>query len=370
MVVGFSEGMQGSSLNSGNYKSAKESFGDRTLRPLWRSVAASYQALVDLPAQNGTVRLWYDARDIAFLRTDLLEAAKIQTEQASNIVKLITVGFKPDTARDAVVSGDLMVLVHSGLTSVQLIPPGQTTDGAAPVPALPEPPADGVPKGIKVSPPKEVPPKRNAGARHGSKADAGYYVYHPGSAAKSGELVENGSRMDKNDPLAYYRLNSDDDDQIESDEELFSNYSADGWSDPVTNYLRTGESDVDELYSNEEMDEMTAAMDRIAARHVLSASIPLYRVAPRSVYGDRADGTVVTDKAPTSTSVYGAVAAKYKTQDTDVTIRIDMPAGAHMIPHHHMNPYGSAKGEVIVPRNTPLRKVREDGDVIVYEPVF
>lgn len=141
VVVGFSEGMQGSALNAGNYKVAKESFGDRTMRPLWRSISAAYQSLVIMPADNGTVRLWYDDRDIAFLRTDRLEAAKIQTEKASNIVKLIQGGFKPDSVVAAVDADDMTLLKHTGLVSVQLLPPGQTMPGKpgapAPVPELP-----------------------------------------------------------------------------------------------------------------------------------------------------------------------------------------------------------------------------------------
>lgn len=139
VVVGFSEGMQGSSLNSGNYKSAKESFGDKTLRSLWQSVSAAYQSITDMPTSSRSVRLWYDDRDIAFLRTDRLEAAKIQTEKASNLVKLITAGFTPESAVLAINADDFTMLEHSGLVSVQLLPPGQAE------PAKPAAPADGAP---------------------------------------------------------------------------------------------------------------------------------------------------------------------------------------------------------------------------------
>lgn len=390
VVVGFSEGMQGSSLNAGNYKSAKENYAERTLRPLWRSIAAAYQTITVMPSTNGTTRLWYDDRDIAFLRTDRLEAAKIQTERVSNLNKLITAGFTPDSSVNAVNADDLTMLEHTGLTSVQLIPPG-TTPGAAPgapsePPSLPPggtapkalPPGQSGTPGIKVTPPKAEAQSNSRWAlidlskwqvesRHGSKSDPGYFVYHPGSAAKSGTLKDGANKADKNFPLSYYQLDGDED-QFNQDLDTYWNYSADGWSDAVANYLRTGESDPDEIFDNDEMDEMVSAMDGVAAAHVLESSVQVYRVAPKSIYGDVPDGTVVTDKAFMSTTGHRVIAEKYKTQSNDTLMRIDLPVGTHMIPHFHLG--GGAKGEVILPRNMPFRKVRMDGDVAVYEPVF
>lgn len=363
VVVGFSEGMQGSSLNSGNYKSAKESFADKMLRPAWRSISAAYEEIIQLPAADGTVRLWYDDRDIAFLRTDRKEQADILSLNQSSIVGYVTAGFEPMSAVAAVSAGDETLLKHSGLVSVQLLPPGTQADPATDgVPGTEgPPPADGAaPKGITVKPPSKATSKR-----HGSKSDPGYFVYHPGSAAKSGTLKDGDNKADKNFALTYYQL---DGDELDSDLDTYWNYSADGWSDPVSNYLRTGESDPDEIFDNDEMDEMVSAMDAVAAAHVLENSVSTYRVAPKSIYGDVPDGTVVTDKAFMSTTGHRVVAEEYKTQDNDTLMRVDLPAGSHMIPHMHLG--GGAKGEVILPRNMPLRKVRTDGGVAVYEPVF
>ena len=41
-VVGFSEGLQGSALNAGNYESAKQHFAEMTMHPLWRNAAGSF----------------------------------------------------------------------------------------------------------------------------------------------------------------------------------------------------------------------------------------------------------------------------------------------------------------------------------------
>jgi phage portal protein BeeE len=164
VVVGFSEGLQGSSLNEGNYKAAKENFADKTMRPLWRSISASYQTLVAMPSSNGTVRLWYDDRDIAFLRTDRLEAAKIMTEESSSIIKFVTGGFTPESSVAAVTSGDSNLLEHTGLVSVQLLPPGQVPPGTDTTPGAPGsspelPPGKTAPLAL---PPGKTPPTDGA----------------------------------------------------------------------------------------------------------------------------------------------------------------------------------------------------------------
>lgn len=130
VIVGLSEGMQGSSLNSGNFKAAKDGFGDGTLRPLWRGVAAAYAKLVKVPAGS---RLWYDDRDIQFLRADLNERAEVAQRDASIIRQLTDGGWKPDSIKAALKAGyDWDKLVHSGLVSVQLLPPGTTSSPSTP----------------------------------------------------------------------------------------------------------------------------------------------------------------------------------------------------------------------------------------------
>ncbi len=127
-LVGFSEGMQGSSLNAGNYSSARRRFADATMRPLWRMAAAALANLLDVPDD---VRLWYDDRDIPFLREDREVVARIQAEQASTIQKLLTSGYTSDSVVDAVVNENWRLLDHTGLLSVQLQPPLTAEDVAA-----------------------------------------------------------------------------------------------------------------------------------------------------------------------------------------------------------------------------------------------
>lgn len=123
VIVGLSEGLQGSSLNSGNFTAARRLTADKTLRPLWRNLAGSLETIV--PAPEGS-RLWYDDRDIPFLADDVKDAAEVQAQQSSAIRQLVDAGFEPATVIEAIVSGDLSRLNHSGLMSVQLLPPGTT----------------------------------------------------------------------------------------------------------------------------------------------------------------------------------------------------------------------------------------------------
>lgn len=128
IIVGLSEGL--SSATYSNYSMARRKFGDHWARPQWRSACAALSTIVDVPPMS---ELWYDDRDIAFLREDQKDAAEIQQVKASTINAFITAGFTPESAVAAVDADDRSLLVHSGLVSVQLQPPGAgvPTDTAA-----------------------------------------------------------------------------------------------------------------------------------------------------------------------------------------------------------------------------------------------
>lgn len=137
-IVGFSEGLKGSSLNAGNYGEARRRLADGTLRPLWQRFAQAMENIVQVP---GGARLWYDEGGVAFLREDLADQANILATNAQTIFHLIQAGYEPDACVDAVTAGDFSRLMgqHTGLFSVQLQPPG---DGTMPDPdlaALPAP---------------------------------------------------------------------------------------------------------------------------------------------------------------------------------------------------------------------------------------
>jgi phage portal protein BeeE len=123
-VVGLSEGMQGASLNAGNFAAARRLVADGFARPAWRNFAGSMETLV--PPPRGS-RLWYDDRDIAFLREDRKDAAEIQQIKAATIRTLTDGGYDPPSVLKAVEAENMSLLLWTGLLSVQLQPPGSQT---------------------------------------------------------------------------------------------------------------------------------------------------------------------------------------------------------------------------------------------------
>jgi hypothetical protein len=127
-LVGFSEGLQGSNLNDTVLRAAVKLTGNKTLRPLWRNLGGSLERIV--PPLPGT-RLWYDDRDIPFLAEDVKDAAEVLSRDAMSIRTLGDGGWLPDSVRDAIVSGDLRRLQHSGFLPVQVqSAKGDGDDGA------------------------------------------------------------------------------------------------------------------------------------------------------------------------------------------------------------------------------------------------
>lgn len=116
--LGISESLAGSALNAGNYTAARRRFADGTIRPLWRAAAGALEVL--LPRPDPSVRLWYDDRDVAFLQEDVKDTADIRNKDANTMRVLVDGGFDPETVVAAITSGDMTLLVHTGLPSVQL----------------------------------------------------------------------------------------------------------------------------------------------------------------------------------------------------------------------------------------------------------
>jgi phage portal protein BeeE len=119
VIIGLPDALTGSSLNQGNYKAAKRQFGDGTIRPLWRSISAAYEVL--LPKHNDS-RLWYDDRDIDFLRDDAADRAEILRTQSATMSAWIMSGFTPESIITTILEEDISRLEHTGNLSVQLLP--------------------------------------------------------------------------------------------------------------------------------------------------------------------------------------------------------------------------------------------------------
>jgi phage portal protein BeeE len=125
VIVGLSEGLEASTYS--NYAQARRAFADRTMRPLWRSAAAALATIIDVPSG---AELWYDDRDIPFLQEDVKDEAEIQQVRANTIKQLVEAGYDPESVVDAIDAGDMTLLKHTGLYSVQLQKPGtQPTKG-------------------------------------------------------------------------------------------------------------------------------------------------------------------------------------------------------------------------------------------------
>lgn len=124
ILVGLSEGLESATYS--NYGMAKRAFGDMTCRPMWRNAANSLAPLARVP---NDARLWYDARDVAFLQEDEKDSAEIFKAESETVHTLVTAGYTPDSAVAAVAAKDMTLLEHSGMYSVQLQPAGTVGEG-------------------------------------------------------------------------------------------------------------------------------------------------------------------------------------------------------------------------------------------------
>jgi hypothetical protein len=135
VIVGLSEGLEAATYS--NYGQARRRFADLTMRPLWRNFAGSMQTIVPPPRRGA--ELWYDDRDIPFLQEDVKDSAEIIEVHSRAIRNLTDGGYTPESVVEAVVSGDLRRLDHTGLLSVQMREPGADSEpspnGAVPTSA-------------------------------------------------------------------------------------------------------------------------------------------------------------------------------------------------------------------------------------------
>lgn len=122
-LLGISEGMQGSSLNAGNYGEAKRSFIDGWLTSTLQSAAACLDHIVPSPAD---AELWYHTNDMPLVRDDAKAAAEVEQAKATTIRTYVDGGFDAVSAIEAVNTQDITKLVHTGKLSVQLQEPGAT----------------------------------------------------------------------------------------------------------------------------------------------------------------------------------------------------------------------------------------------------
>lgn len=119
IVVGLKEGLAAATYS--NYEQAMRRFGDIYGRPHWRSAVGALSKLVSVPSDS---RLWYDVSGVAALRQGDKERADTMAVLAQAAQALIVAGYEAESVSAALSAGDVTLLKHSGLVSVQMQPPG------------------------------------------------------------------------------------------------------------------------------------------------------------------------------------------------------------------------------------------------------
>jgi len=147
VILGASEGLSGSSLNAGNFNAARRLWADSWIYPTLQDIASALAPLIKVP---NDAELWTTTADMPILREDAKDAAEIEDLKAKTITKYVVEGFTPESAIAAVDGQDVKLLVHTGLISVQLQPPGGPPPGQdvppvadpapKPKPPVPKPP--------------------------------------------------------------------------------------------------------------------------------------------------------------------------------------------------------------------------------------
>lgn len=108
-------------VHNSNYGLAMRRFADITMRPNWRTACSALETIVPPSIDS---RLWFDPAKIAALREGEKERAEIASSKAAALESLVRSGWEPASAAAAMEHGDFSKMIHTGLVSVQLQPPG------------------------------------------------------------------------------------------------------------------------------------------------------------------------------------------------------------------------------------------------------
>lgn len=122
VVLGIKEGAAQATYN--NYGQALQHFSNFTVQHLWVHAAAALEALVPVPAGW---QLAFGTGEIPALQSDQKADADILEVQAVTMRELLDAGFEAASVIEAVTTGDLTGLRHTGLVSDAL----DTTDDDA-----------------------------------------------------------------------------------------------------------------------------------------------------------------------------------------------------------------------------------------------
>lgn len=116
IIVGLQSGLENATYS--NYEQALKQFAT-TLRSLWRPSADALSTIVAVPRG---AELWWDETEVSALQDNAKNRAEIRQLNAATLSSYLMSGFTPESSVQAVITDDVSVLQHSGLTSVQLLP--------------------------------------------------------------------------------------------------------------------------------------------------------------------------------------------------------------------------------------------------------
>lgn len=126
VVLGVRESLAGSSLTTGNWKSARGQWSALWGEPYLDAWSNAMEKLFDVPGTvNGPSELSYDPKRIGFFKEDILEVSERIHKDGSTASLLVRDGWDWQSAVEYVRSGDIRQLEHTGLLPVQVHPPGE-----------------------------------------------------------------------------------------------------------------------------------------------------------------------------------------------------------------------------------------------------
>lgn len=120
-ILQIREGLQGSSLTSGNYSQVRRQWADKWFSPTADSLCESLEDIVPRPFDAD---LSWVRSAVTFLQEDEKDAAEIRQANAVTARQLVEAGYEPSSVVEYLETDDLSKLTHTGNVSVQLQPPG------------------------------------------------------------------------------------------------------------------------------------------------------------------------------------------------------------------------------------------------------
>lgn len=124
VILGISEAMQGASLMAGNYGPTRRQWADAFVTPYLDELAAVLGGLVPETDRPPRSYMSWDPERVQLMQEDEKDAADILKIKVGAIRTAVDGGFEADSAVQALASGDLELLEHSGVLSVQVQPAG------------------------------------------------------------------------------------------------------------------------------------------------------------------------------------------------------------------------------------------------------